>query len=37
MPMRHDGDRLVIEPEPMRSEPGLRTGGAADPGPARAL
>ena len=37
MPMRHDGDRLVIEPQPMRVEPGLRTGGAADPGPARAL
>jgi 2-phosphosulfolactate phosphatase len=37
MPMRHDGDRLVIEPERMRAGPGVRAGGSADPGPARAV
>jgi 2-phosphosulfolactate phosphatase len=37
MPMRHDGDRLVIEPQPMRAEPGARWSGSAGPGVTRPL
>ena len=37
MPMRHDGDRLIIEPRPMRAEPRLRPRGSDDPGTVHAL
>jgi hypothetical protein len=37
MPMRHDGDRLVIEPRPMGADPGRRSSGSAEPGATRPL